>query len=146
MSIAQRGARLIHRHDRVAEAGDARAVSERAVERLADADADVLDGVVRAGLQVALGRDRQVEAGRGGRARSSMWSKKPTPVRRAPAPVPSSARSTLMLVSFVVRSIWAAAAHRSMIADPRLHRSRVELEPLGARDRRGGTRERRAVT
>ena len=48
-------ARLVHRHDRVAVAVDPAAVAERRVERLAEDDPDVLDGVVRAGLQVARG-------------------------------------------------------------------------------------------
>ena len=61
MSIAQRRARLVHRHRRAAVASDPGAIAERAVERLADADADVLDRVVRAGLQVAGGVHLQVE-------------------------------------------------------------------------------------
>ena len=48
-----RRAGLVHRHDRVAVAEDPGAVAERLVERLAEHDADVLDRVVRAGLQVA---------------------------------------------------------------------------------------------
>ena len=72
-----------------------------------------------------------------------MWSRKPTPVSRAPSPVPSSASATLTSVSPVLRSIAARAAHVLLIvADPDLHRLRVELEALGAGDRRGGARER----
>ena len=44
------GARLVHRHDGGAVADDAGAVAERLVERLAEHDAGVLDGVVRARL------------------------------------------------------------------------------------------------
>src|SRR5436190_19256931 len=44
------------------EARDPRAVAERLVERLADHDPDVLDRVVRAGLEVALCVDVEVEA------------------------------------------------------------------------------------
>ncbi len=54
-------ARLIHRHGRAAVARDPGAIAERAVERLADADADVLDRVMRAGLQIAGGAHLQVE-------------------------------------------------------------------------------------
>ena len=43
-------ARLVHRHRRAAVARDPGAVAERVVERLADADADVLDRVMGAGL------------------------------------------------------------------------------------------------
>ena len=46
----------------MAVAVDPAAVAERGVERLAEDDPDVLDGVVRAGLQVALGGDREVQA------------------------------------------------------------------------------------
>ena len=52
-------ARLVHRHRRRAVAGDARAVAQRLVERLAEHDRRVLGGVVRARLQIA--RDRHVE-------------------------------------------------------------------------------------
>ncbi len=54
--------RLVHRHGRLSVADDPGAVAERLIERLADADADVLDGVVGAGLQIAGGGHRQVEA------------------------------------------------------------------------------------
>ena len=54
--------RLVHRHGRVAVARDAAAVAERLVERLAEHDADVLGGVVRAGLEVAGRLDVEVEA------------------------------------------------------------------------------------
>ena len=47
------GARLVHRHDRVAVAADPGAVAERLVERLAEHDPGVLDRVVGAGLEVA---------------------------------------------------------------------------------------------
>ena len=45
----------------MAVAGDAGAVAERAVERLAEHDPGVLDGVVRAGVEVAGDVDGQVE-------------------------------------------------------------------------------------
>ena len=44
---------LVHRNRGVAVAADPGSVLERVVKRLADADADVLDRVVRSGLQVA---------------------------------------------------------------------------------------------
>ena len=47
------GERLVHRHQRQAVAADPGAVAERLVERLAEHDADVLDRVVGAGLEVA---------------------------------------------------------------------------------------------
>ena len=61
MSIAHSGARLVHRHDGVAVAGDPAAVAERLVERLAEHDPGVLDRVVGAGLQVAGDLDLEVE-------------------------------------------------------------------------------------
>ena len=54
--------RLVHRHRRLPEALDARAVAERLVERLAEHDPGVLHRVVRAGLEVALRTDVEVEA------------------------------------------------------------------------------------
>ena len=56
------GAGLVHRDDGVAVAGHADAVPERAVQRLAEHDAGVLDRVVSAGLQVAGDLDVQVQA------------------------------------------------------------------------------------
>ena len=54
--------RLVHRHQRRAEAADPGAVTQRLVDRLPEADPDVLGGVVGTGLQVpgrlrARGRD-----------------------------------------------------------------------------------------
>ena len=54
-------ARLVHRHRRGAVADDPGAVAQRPVERLAEDDPGVLDGVVRAGLQVAADLDVEVE-------------------------------------------------------------------------------------
>ena len=68
MSIAHIRERLVHRHRRVAVAADPGAVAERLVERLAERDADVLDRVVGAGLEVAGRLDHAGRAGRGGRA------------------------------------------------------------------------------
>jgi hypothetical protein len=56
------GAGLVHRHDRLAVTGDAAAVPERAVQRLAEHDAGVLDGVVPSRLEVSGDRDVEVEA------------------------------------------------------------------------------------
>ena len=55
------GQRLVHRHHGRAVAPDPGAVAERLVERLAEHDADVLDRVVGAGLEVAVGLDLQAE-------------------------------------------------------------------------------------
>ena len=55
------GARLVHGDHRVAVAGDAAAVAERAVERLAEHDPRVLGGVVRAGVQVPRDAHLEVE-------------------------------------------------------------------------------------
>ena len=53
--------RLVERHVGVAEAAHARLVADRPGERLSQRDADVLDGVVRIDVQVALGFDLEVE-------------------------------------------------------------------------------------
>src|SRR5205823_2570887 len=53
--------RFVHRHQRVAVAADAAAIPQRLPEGLAQADADVLDGVVRVYLDVTGGLDLQVE-------------------------------------------------------------------------------------
>ena len=45
--------RVVHRHDRVAVAGDPAPVAERPVERLAERERRVLRRVVRTGLEVA---------------------------------------------------------------------------------------------
>ena len=80
-------------------------------------------------------------------SRSSMWSKKPTPVSRSPAPWPSSARLTLISVSPVLRSIRPMRGHRvPIVANACLHRPRVELEALGARQRRRRARRARAAS
>ena len=52
-----RRTRLIHRHRRLSVTDDADPVAERLIKRLTDADADVLDGVVRTRLEVARGGD-----------------------------------------------------------------------------------------
>ena len=75
--------------------------------RLAEADADVLDGVVGVDVQVALGLDGEVDQAVPGE-QVSMWSKKPTPVSTRPAPVPSRLSGELDLVSAVSR--WTCAA------------------------------------
>src|SRR5258706_10837182 len=53
--------RLVERHVGMAEAPDAGFVADRLGEGLAERDADVLDGVVRVDVQVALGVHLQVE-------------------------------------------------------------------------------------
>ena len=57
------GERVVHRHDRVAVARDPAPVAERPVERLAERERGVLDGVVVAGLEVAGALDDEVEPG-----------------------------------------------------------------------------------
>src|SRR6516225_4699343 len=54
--------RLVQRDQRVAEPGDAGFVAQRLLERLAERDGGVLDGVVRVDLDVALGPHGEVEA------------------------------------------------------------------------------------
>ena len=141
--------RLVHRHGRVAVAGDAAAVAERLVERLAEHDADVLGRVVRAGLEVARRLDVEVE--RAWRAsRSSMWSRKPTPVdaalagavqRRAAAGRWSRrwcARSRQRVVVWWLPCLLGPPRRRPAArrAGPGLRGFRVHGEALRARDAR----------
>ena len=62
------GERVVHRHGRVAVAGDPAPVAERPVERLAERERRVLDGVVVAGLEVAACPRRRGRGRRGRRA------------------------------------------------------------------------------
>jgi len=57
-----RRACLIHRHHRVAVSNDSCPVAESAIESLADADADVLDGVMGPGLKVSARGDAHRQA------------------------------------------------------------------------------------
>ena len=53
--------RLVHRHHEVAGAIDAALVADRRRDRLAERDADVLDGVVLIDVEIAGGLHLQVE-------------------------------------------------------------------------------------
>ena len=55
------GERLVHRQLHVRVTPDSGTVAEGRVERLAEGDADVLDGVVRTRLEIAVGLDREAE-------------------------------------------------------------------------------------
>src|SRR5580692_11951491 len=82
-----------------------------------------------------------------------MWSRKPTPVARVPAPLPSSVNVRRTSVSAVLRSIVAVRlmqglqrsveqGSRSLIlAHTRLHRLGVHVEALRTRDRRTRCRQ-----
>ena len=72
-------------------------------QRLAQGDADILDRVVVVDVQIALGActSRSISAWRA--SWSSMWSKKPTPVRQECSPVPSRSMRTERSVSLVLR-------------------------------------------
>ena len=48
------GQRLVHRHDEVAGAVDAASVAERLGHRLAERDAEVLDGVMLVDVEIAV--------------------------------------------------------------------------------------------
>ncbi len=53
---------LVHRQLDVGVAGDPGPVAERLIERLPEDDADVFDGVMGPGLEVAIGADGETEA------------------------------------------------------------------------------------
>ena len=111
----------------MAVAIDARPVAQRLVERLAQRDARCPR---RCGARRSPGR-RSTLTSRSSRpwraTRSSMWSRKPTPVVRWPSPVPSSVRRSWTSVSLVVRLISAerlTAPHSSRRAPPSTARAR----------------------
>ena len=54
--------RLVHRHDEVAGAIDPFPIAERLQHRLAERDADVLDGVMLIDVEIALRLQREIEA------------------------------------------------------------------------------------
>ena len=56
------GERFIHGHDEVSGAVDALAIAERFREKLAEHDADVLDGVMLIDIQIALRFQSEVKA------------------------------------------------------------------------------------
>ena len=75
-----------------------------------------------------------------------MWSRKPTPVVRVPAPVPSSVSDRRTSVSPVRALDRGGASHvRWILHDARLHRLGVHLEALGAGDRGAGGGEPRGA-
>ena len=53
--------RLVHRHVAVRRADDAGAVAQRPIQRLAQADRHILDGVVRVHMQIAVRLHGQIE-------------------------------------------------------------------------------------
>ena len=91
--------RLVERRPGVAVAADAGAVAERRVERLAERDRDVLDGVVRVDPQVARADCRSRSISEWKASAVSMWSRKPMPVVTAAVPAPSSAQRAVDLSS-----------------------------------------------
>ena len=72
-----------------------------------------------------------------------MWSRKPTPVARTPAPLPSSVNVRRTSVSAVLRSMLAVLLiARRILAHTGLHRLCVHFEALRAGDRRPRRGER----
>ena len=115
--------RLVHRHHGVAVAADPGAVAERLVERLAERDADVLDRVVGAGLEVALGLDREPEAAVAAEQLEHVVEE--ADAGRGATSPPSRSSSRLILVSRVSRSIFAVLCSSVIAPQP----SRVADSP-----------------
>ena len=114
-----------------AVAADPGAVAERLVERLPEHDADVLDGVVGAGLEVAA-RPRPRRPRRPWRAsRSSMWSRKPTPVAALASPAVEVERERDLGLA---GAALLCSAVRLMAPRPNHRRLAVHGEALGAGD------------
>ena len=137
--------RLVHRDRHVAVAADPGPVAERAVERLPEGDADVLDGVVRAGLEVPVASTPRPS--RPCRPRSSsMWSRNPTPVEVDTAP-PSRSTATVTSVSRVLR--WISAVRLigvvKLPANRASSRIRSRLAPQPTRRARESPPRRRAA-
>ena len=141
-SIAHSGAGLVHRHDRVAVAGDPAAVAERLVERLAEHDPGVLDRVVRAGLQVAGDLDLEVEPAVAGEQVEHVVEEADAGRARCRRRVPSrpERERDVGLAGRAGDLRRCGSSGRRILAD--LHRSGVVLEALGAGDRRPGARQR----
>ena len=130
----------------VAVARDPRAIAERRVERLADADADILDRVVRAGLQVAGRLHRQVEPAVAGEQVEHVVEEADAGLDASPSPVPSSVRLTCTCgLPRLARRSRRCGSSLLIVADPDLHRLRVELEALGPGERRREPRKRVGV-
>ena len=120
-----RRARLVHRHDRVAVARDSGAIAERPVERLADADPDVLDRVVGAGLRGRRWPERRGRGGRGARAGRACGRGNPTPVCALAGAGAVERQADVDLRSrAVLRSISAVR----VICDARLSRMRASID------------------
>ena len=99
---------------------------------------DVLDGVVRAGLKVAGRARRSGRGGRGAPAGRACGRRTRPPSRARPAPSPSSveADADVGLLGLAV-DLARRGSSLAIVPNARFHRSRVQLEPLGAGDRGG---------
>ena len=134
-------ARLVHRHDRVAEAARCPARSPSASSSAWPSAMPVSSTVwCGPGLEVALARARRGRGRRGARRASSRWSKKPTPVSRSPAPVPSRSSDSETSVSPVVRWICAVRLTRGA---PWTRRARESPRRARGRRRAGARRAAR---
>jgi len=98
--------RFIHGYQHASVPVYASFVAQGLGEGHTQADAHVLDGMVAASVQIALGLHGQIERPWPARS-SSMWSKNPSPVAMEALPEPSRSSLTTTLVSRVLRSIVA---------------------------------------
>ena len=109
-STAHGHQRLVHRQRRRAVAHDAGAVAERLLERAAEHQPDVLDGVVGVDLDVAARRDRRGRTAPW-RANASSMCEGTAPASRSRARRVRRARARRRIcVSLVLRSIDAVRA------------------------------------
>ena len=102
---------LVQRHVGVAVAAQALLVAKRLGERPPEGDADILDGVMRVDVQVALGGDLEVDRAVAGDLVEHVVEEG-TPVSNLPTPVPSRLSFTETWVSRVLRVISACRMDR----------------------------------
>ena len=98
------GKRLVHRHDEVAGPVDAFSVAERLGHRLAERNAEVLDGMVLVDVEVAVDLGREIETTMAGEQLEHVVEKT-DPGADLVSPRPSMVSASAILVSVVCRSI-----------------------------------------
>ena len=104
------GERLVHRQQAIGVTRQAAFVAERLLQRLAQRDADVLDGVVIVDMGVALGRNRHIDERVTGKLIEHVIEK--TNARRdlgQPRPVKVEIDRDLRLVGFAAYRSFAHA-------------------------------------
>ena len=129
---------LVHRDGGLPVAVDARAIAERLVQRLAEADPDVLDGVVRAGLQVAAGPHGEIEAAVARQQVQHVIEEADAGVALALAVAVQRQRQVDVGLSRCGGRSRRRVPSRAIVANASLQGPGVQLEALGPGDGSGG--------